>query len=224
LENLTGLLVSRVRPCMLILAALFPCCSNQVTIGYTVVAATGMSYIARWACAEQGKAAGGCFEQVWAHVLIFSGLQVRGLKAGSGKAEERLAGRRRAWEPRGHSTGLKAASQRFLFRASRFIGSACRRRAPFPPWPLPQLLMSQLPNLESVAGASAVGAVTSVVYTFMALGLSFTAVSNRRGSALGRGAPPLDKALGVFNAIGSMLFANASAVLTIDVRGGAGCS
>ena len=89
-----------------------------------------------------------------------------------------------------------------------------------PPNPAPpqrtQLLLSQLPNLESVAGASAVGAAMSLMYTGIALVLCFASVKNRLGSPLGRPAPPVDKVFGVFNALGSILFSNASAVLTID--------
>ena len=40
----------------------------------------------------------------------------------------------------------------------------------------PQLFLSQAPNLESVAGASAVGAIMSLLYTGIALVLCFSAV------------------------------------------------
>lgn len=48
----------------------------QVTIGYTVVAATAMSYIARWICDATGVATGQCHDQLWLHALILSGVQV----------------------------------------------------------------------------------------------------------------------------------------------------
>ncbi|GBF89355.1 hypothetical protein Rsub_02233 [Raphidocelis subcapitata] len=127
-----------------------------VTVGYTVVAATAMQYIARYACDAAGKGASCPASALWIHVLIFSAVQ---------------------------------------------------------------LLLSQLPNLESVAGASAVGALMSLLYTGIALVLAFASVRNARGSPLGRpGTSPLDKVMGVFNAFGSILFSNASAVLTIDIQ------
>ncbi|GBF89970.1 hypothetical protein Rsub_02676 [Raphidocelis subcapitata] len=127
-----------------------------ITVGYTVVTATAMQYIARYACDAAGKGASCPASALWIHVLIFSAVQ---------------------------------------------------------------LLLSQLPNLESVAGASAVGALMSLLYTGIAAALAFALVGRGRGSPLGRpGASPFDKTMGVFNALGSILFLNGTPMLTIDIQ------
>lgn len=53
-----------------------PLAAPQVTVGYTVVAATAMSYMARWICNATGVAKGQCHDELWLMVLIFSGVQV----------------------------------------------------------------------------------------------------------------------------------------------------
>lgn len=47
-----------------------------VTVGYTVVAATGMVYIAKWIGQAQGMQEGSYPHSLWMMVVIFSGLQV----------------------------------------------------------------------------------------------------------------------------------------------------
>jgi hypothetical protein len=47
-------------------------------VGYTVVAATAMQYIARYGCEAAGKAAACPADALWLHVLIFSAVQVGG--------------------------------------------------------------------------------------------------------------------------------------------------
>ncbi|KAF8062023.1 AAP2 [Scenedesmus sp. PABB004] len=70
-----------------------------------------------------------------------------------------------------------------------------------------QLLLSQLPSLEAAWWSSIVGAVMSFAYSTCALGLGAAQAHRRQGDLLGRPAPPLEKALNVFNALGSIAFA-----------------
>ncbi|KAI8462375.1 MAG: transmembrane amino acid transporter protein-domain-containing protein [Monoraphidium minutum] len=125
-----------------------------VTIGYTVIASSGMLFIANWACEARGVTPGD-WAQPWVMALIFSAMQ---------------------------------------------------------------LFLSQFPDLESVAGGSALGAIMSLCYTAIALGLTFSSITNRRGSAWGRSAPAYEKVFGIFNGIGTILFANGSGVLVVDIQ------
>lgn len=252
-----------------------------VTVGYTVVAATAMSYMARWICEATGVPKGQCRDELWLHVLIFSGLQVG------------------APPPNTHTTTTTTIPP-----AHHHLAPPILRKPPPPtpnlsfgphPFPtarpaLPQVFLSQCPDLESVAGASAIGALMSICYTVLALVLCFVHIGARAGSPFGREAAPINKGerladparrprrapqlrrgdaacavlaasarrpaakhplaassamhaplalpspkalhaplsphltlpccpavFGVFNALGSMLFSNASAVLTVDV-------
>ena len=56
-----------------------------------------------------------------------------------------------------------------------------------------QLLMSQLPNLESAWWASAIGAMMSVGYATLATALGASQAHNKLGTIVGRPAPPMQK-------------------------------
>lgn len=73
-----------------------------------------------------------------------------------------------------------------------------------------QLLLSQMPNLESAWWSSIIGATMSFMYSSCALGLGAAKAHNRFGSISGRAAPPGQpwvKAFNIFNALGSVAFA-----------------
>jgi hypothetical protein len=82
-----------------------------------------------------------------------------------------------------------------------------------------QVVLSQLPNLESIWLVSSLGAACSVGYSLIGLGLGFSSLRGA-GSAWGRAAPPLEKTMGVFGGLGNMsvAFYCAMVILEIQVR------
>lgn len=81
-----------------------------------------------------------------------------------------------------------------------------------------QLMMSQLPNLESAWWASAIGAAMSIGYATLATALGASQATNRLGTLMGREAPPMQKTFGVFNAMGSILFAYNCAIVVTEIE------
>ena len=77
--------------------------------------------------------------------------------------------------------------------------------------------MSQLPSLESAAWASIIGAVMSIGYSTIALGLGASQASSGLGSLGGRPAEPYVKITSAFSALGSIGFAYGC----VRARGGA---
>lgn len=57
----------------------------------------------------------------------------------------------------------------------------------------------------------------SVAYSVLAMGLSMSRAGARLGSFGGRALPPLDKAMAVLNAVGTVLFSNSAVIIVIDV-------
>jgi len=88
-----------------------------------------------------------------------------------------------------------------------------------------QIFLSQLPNLESIWLVSALGATCSIGYSIIALALGARSIAHGqqidRGSLWGRPAPPFEKAMGVFGALGdiSVSYYCAIVILEIQVRG-----
>ena len=70
-----------------------------------------------------------------------------------------------------------------------------------------QVLMSLLPNLESAVWSSVIGAIMSIGYCVIALGLSASMAKNGLGSVAGRTAPLMTKVTSVFSSLGSIGFA-----------------
>ncbi|GBG00553.1 amino acid permease [Raphidocelis subcapitata] len=81
-----------------------------------------------------------------------------------------------------------------------------------------QMLMSMLPNLESVWWSSIVGALMSLGYSGIAIGLGASQAGNGQGTLLGRPAPPVEKAFGVCNALGCIGFAYSCAIVLVEVQ------
>eukprot|EP00882_Tetradesmus_deserticola_P024120 GHRQ01026349.1.p1 GENE.GHRQ01026349.1~~GHRQ01026349.1.p1 ORF type:complete len:200 (+),score=60.32 GHRQ01026349.1:748-1347(+) len=81
-----------------------------------------------------------------------------------------------------------------------------------------QILMSQLPNLESAWWASAVGAIMSIGYSAIAIVLGGAQAKNGLGSLSGRPAPPREKLFGSFNALGNFGFAYSCAIVLLEVQ------
>ena len=67
--------------------------------------------------------------------------------------------------------------------------------------------MSQAPSLEDTVWASIVGAVMSIGYCTIALALGASMARNGLGSLGGRAAPPLEKTMSIFGALGNFAFA-----------------
>ncbi|KAF8073110.1 AAP5 [Scenedesmus sp. PABB004] len=80
-----------------------------------------------------------------------------------------------------------------------------------------QLVLSQLPNLESVWWVSIIGAVVSVGYSAMTIGLGAASASARKGDLWGQAAPPAKRVIGIFNALGMQAFAYGSAIVQVAV-------
>ncbi|KAI8472009.1 MAG: transmembrane amino acid transporter protein-domain-containing protein [Monoraphidium minutum] len=81
-----------------------------------------------------------------------------------------------------------------------------------------QLVLAQLPNLESTAAIMALGALMSIGYSLLAMVFCLAGAPARLGSLGGRPAPPAAKAMGVLNAIGTVLFSNSAPIIVIDVQ------
>lgn len=69
-----------------------------------------------------------------------------------------------------------------------------------------QVLLSLLPNLESVWLVSALGAVMSLAYSLLTVGLGASQAHHGLGSMWGRSAPPAERVFSIFNALGQMAF------------------
>jgi hypothetical protein len=66
--------------------------------------------------------------------------------------------------------------------------------------------------------ASAIGALMSIGYSTIAVALGASQAGNHLGSLTGRAAPPVDKAFGVLNSLGSIGFAYSSAIVLLEVQ------
>lgn len=77
------------------------------------------------------------------------------------------------------------------------------------------MLLSLLPNLESVWLVSAVGAAMSLCYSILTIGLGASQAHHSMGSLWGRPAPASVRVFSVFNALGQMAFG--------EPGGGVGC-
>ena len=62
-------------------------------------------------------------------------------------------------------------------------------------------------------------ALMSVAYSLLAMGLCFSRAPARLGTVAGRSLPPVDKAMAVLNAVGTVLFSNSAVIIVVDVRG-----
>lgn len=82
---------------------------------------------------------------------------------------------------------------------------------PAPPHPVQ-------PCSRSLWWASAVGALMSLGYSTLAVSLGASQASNHLGTIAGRVAPPVDKAFGIANSLGTIAFAYSSAVVLMEVQ------
>lgn len=81
-----------------------------------------------------------------------------------------------------------------------------------------QLPLSQLPNLESMWVVSVLGAVMSVGYSTLALGMGAAAATAGNATLSGRSAPAAAKALGAFNSLGAIAFAYSFSALLLEIQ------
>lgn len=80
-----------------------------------------------------------------------------------------------------------------------------------------QVVFVQMPDLNYYWWASLIGAAMSFSYSIIALGLSISKRSTH-GTAGGQDLAPADKAFGVLNAIGSILFAYSFSMILIEIQ------
>lgn len=82
-----------------------------------------------------------------------------------------------------------------------------------------QLFLSQIPNLESAWISSTVGALMSVCYSIIALGLCISHAGNHHGTVGGiSNVSTQDKVFGIFNALGDVAFAYNFAPLLVEIQ------
>jgi hypothetical protein len=75
-----------------------------------------------------------------------------------------------------------------------------------------------LPSKNSAWWASALGAMMSIGYSSIAVGLGASQAGNKLGSLAGRPAAPVDKVFGIFNSLGNIGFAYSSAIVLMEVE------
>ena len=82
-----------------------------------------------------------------------------------------------------------------------------------------QLVLSQVPSLESAWWVSSLGAVTSITYSSVALGLGAKYVGGgAAGSVGGIVASPVNKVFGVLSALGGVAFAYSFAIILLEIQ------
>lgn len=81
-----------------------------------------------------------------------------------------------------------------------------------------QMVLSLLPNLESVWLVSALGALMSIGYSLLTVGLGASQAHHGLGSLWGRSAPPGVRVFSILNALGQMAFAYGCAVVQLEVQ------
>lgn len=82
-----------------------------------------------------------------------------------------------------------------------------------------QLVLSQMPNLESTWISSTVGALMSFCYSVIALGLCISHAGNKHGTVGGiSNVSTHDKIFGIFNALGDVAFAYNFAPLLVEIQ------
>jgi hypothetical protein len=78
-----------------------------------------------------------------------------------------------------------------------------------------QVVLSLLPNLESVWLVSALGAFMSLAYSVLTIGLGASQVHNGLGTLWGRPAPADVRVFSIFNALGQMAFGKQQLATTV---------
>lgn len=82
-----------------------------------------------------------------------------------------------------------------------------------------QVLLSILPNLESLWFASILGATMSLAYSLLTVALGAASAGNGRGSLWGQpAASPVLRVWSVFNALGQMVFAYGCAIVQLEIQ------
>ena len=80
-----------------------------------------------------------------------------------------------------------------------------------------QIVMIQMPDLSYFWWASLIGAAMSFSYSTIALALSINE-GNTHGTVGGMDLSPSDKAFGILNAIGAILFAYSFSMILIEIQ------
>jgi hypothetical protein len=174
-------------------------------IGYAIAAADSMTYIANRSC----SAGQSCMVKHWQMALVFGGEP--GSQPGLSVPQPSPLHLAQRIMQHIDATGLPAITTGLIRGPAHLTVMLFCWSSGL------QALLSLLPSLESVWLISALGAVMSLAYSVLTIGLGASQVQNGLGTLWGRPAPAHVRVFSIFNALGQMAFGEQQLATTVHI-------